>query len=154
MAATPAVTADQFRLDFTEFADQAMYPNSDVNFWLNWAAILLDGGIWGPELLKLGTELFVAHNLTIEFRNRAESDFGGPSGQQVGAVASKSTSAGSVSYNGGLDPSAGHWNQTNFGTRFWQVARMVGTKPLMIGIGCAPPYSGPAWPGPITGIIG
>lgn len=146
-----AIDAAQFRIDYPEFADTTLYPDSGVNYWLTTAALLLPAARW-LTVLDLGTELFTAHNLVLERKAQAEAVNGIPPGVTTGPVSSKSVDKVSVSYDTGsavvLD--AGHWNNTVYGTRFIQLARMFGAGPVQVGVtpGCEPPFNGPPWFGP------
>lgn len=121
------VTASSFYADFPEFADVEAYPESTVSFWLALAVKLLDPCRWG-DLLDVGTELFVAHNLTLDARNRKAASAGGIPGASSGVMSSKTVDKVSVSYDTAIAgvEGAGHWNLTTYGTRYIQLARMVG----------------------------
>jgi hypothetical protein len=116
-----------FRADFPEFADVGAYPNAQVTFYLTLAGKLLNACRWA-DLLDMGTELFVAHNLVLERQNQAAAATGGVPGVQTGAVSGKTVDKVSVTYDAsaGLETDAGHWNLTTYGTRFINLARMVG----------------------------
>ncbi len=146
-----AVTVQQLRADFPEFASTTTFPNSTLTFWLNLAYSLLNAQRWGNQL-DVGAELFAAHNIVIEARAQAASASGGIPGEQVGPMNSKSVDKVSIGYDtsSGIQPDAGHWNMTVYGTRFIRLVRMFGAGPLQIGVGVAPAYSGGAWPGPNT----
>lgn len=145
------ITPAQFRTDFPEFASTTKYPNSGVTFWLNLAYALLNADRWGQQI-DVGAELFVAHNLVIEAKAQAEASAGGIPGGQVGPINSKSVDKVSVGYDtgAGIQPDAGHWNLSVYGTRFIRLLRMFGAGPLFVGVGYVPGLSGQAWPGPST----
>lgn len=121
------VSATSFRVDFPEFASTGTYPDAMVNFWLGLAGKLLDPTRW-DDLLDYGTELFVAHNLTLAARDQKSATAGGIPGAGGGVVASKAVDKVSVSYDTALAgiEGAGNWNLTTYGTRYIQLARMVG----------------------------
>jgi hypothetical protein len=159
------VTQDQFRADFPEFENESAYPPSALTFWFNVASIMLSPRRWstapsgsdpnnpGPCALDIGTELFVAHNLTLERQAAlsaqlsAQDGLPGPAGVSTGAVAGTSVGPVSVSYdsNAGLDTGAGHWNLTIYGTRFSRLARFAGKGGHQANRGCW------GWPGQIGG---
>jgi len=143
-----SVTPQQLRYDYPEFASTSDYPNSQLEYWISIAYLLLDAARWG-KLLDLGAALFVAHNIILEARNQAAAASGGVPGQSTGPVSSKSVDKVSVSYDTGsaIEPNAGHWNLTNYGTRFARLVKMFGAGPVQIGAGVSPTLSGPAWPG-------
>lgn len=117
------VTVAQFRADFPEFADTSKYPDASVAFWLNVAVTRLNPTRWA-DMLDMGTELFIAHQVVLSARNaRANTP-----GATVAPIASKSVDKVSVSYDTSavrLD-NAGHWAATNYGQQFWQLLQMAG----------------------------
>ncbi|MFG1260034.1 DUF4054 domain-containing protein [Xanthobacter flavus] len=121
------VTATSFRTDFPEFASTGAYPDAMVSFWLGLAGKLLDPTRWG-DLLDFGTELFIAHNLALAARDQKAATAGGIPGSGGGLVVSKAVDKVSVSYDTALAgvEGAGNWNLTTYGTRYIQLARMVG----------------------------
>lgn len=155
------VTVALLRKDFTEFANTTTYPEADVAFWLNVASQLLNQDRWGApaavdqpnSLYDLGQELFAAHNLAIEARAKAEAVNGAPPGTTTGPVSSKSVDKVSIAYavDGAIEPNAGHWNLTIYGTRYARMVQMVGAGGIQLGVGYDPTglggdaYSGP-WP--------
>ena len=141
-------SVQQFRADYPEFSGTTTYPNSQVQYWLNVAYSMLNAGRWGRQL-DIGAAAFAAHNLSLEARAMAESANGGVPGGQVGPVSSKSVDKVSMSYDtsSGIQPGAGHWNMTIYGTRFIRMARMFGAGPVHVGMGSTPPLSGPGWAG-------
>lgn len=141
------VSVGSFRSDLPEFADATRYPDPAVTFWLGWAAKLINLDRWG-DVFDLGVEMFVAHNLVIERRNLDAEQRGGVPGGQSMVIASSSVDKVSVSYDAGagLNPGDGHWNLTNYGTRFIFMLKQMGAGPLVIeGGSCS---SGGAWSGP------
>lgn len=122
------VTAAQFRADFPEFADTSKFPDSMVNFWLGLAVKLLISDRWA-DILDEGTELMVAHECTIAYRNT----LGAPGGV-LAPQASKAVDKVSVSYDISavrLD-NAGHWGGTSYGMQFFQLMRIVGAGPVQL----------------------
>ena len=149
------ITVQQFRADFPEFSSTTTFANSQIQFWLDIAYSMLNAARWGRQL-NIGVEMFTAHNIAIEAKAQAEAVNGGIPGSQVGPINSKSVDKVSVGYDtgAGLQPDAGHWNLTVYGTRFIRLVRMFGAGPLQIGVGVSPPLSGGAWPGPLSVPIG
>ena len=155
-----SVTNATFRVDFPAFADSTRYPSGLIDFWLNVASQLLNQDRWGPpatygqpnSFYDIGQELFVAHNCSIERKAMDEAANGAPPGVSTGPVASKSVDKVSINYSpsDALEPDAGHWNLTVYGTRFAQLMKMAGAGPFQVGIGAAyDPLSGAqAWAGP------
>jgi hypothetical protein len=143
------VTAASFVTDYPEFSDPTKYPTSAINYWLNLSVLLFNAPRWF-DLLDVGTELFIAHNLALEVRAQADAANGAPPGMITGVINSKSVDKVSIGYDtaGGIEAGAGHWNLTIYGTRLIKLTKMVGAGPIQIGIGCTPSYSGSAWSGP------
>jgi hypothetical protein len=147
MASTPPV----FKGHYPEFVCPDTYPPSQVQFWLDVAYSMLNASIWGRQL-DLAAELYCAHNLVLEARAQKESAAGGVPGGSVGVLNSKSVDKVSAGYdtNVATEKDGGHWNLTIYGTRLYRLIKLFGAVPIFIQPGCAPPFSGPAWPGPST----
>lgn len=141
------VTAASLRADFTEFADTSLYPEPVVNFWLNVASQLMNKDRWGAPapvttpptantLYDIGQELFAAHNLVLEARAMAEAANGAPPGTTTGPVSGKSVDKVSISYavEGAIEPDAGHWNLTIYGTRYARLVKMIGAGGIQLGV--------------------
>jgi hypothetical protein len=126
--------AGQFRLDFPEFTNTTTFPDSSVNFWLGVAVKMLRESRWA-DLLDVGLELFMAHNLSLE---KAAAS-GGVPGIQYGAVSGKTVDKLSITYDAtiGIVPDAGHWNLSTYGTRFLWMMNMAGMGPTQVGAGAA-----------------
>ena len=121
-------TAEQFRSDFPQFADSTKFPDTQINFRLGLADILLSEKLTGVKLFPYFAELFVAHYLTLYAADSSAEAVGAASGATGGVVASKSVDKVSVSYDTGstLNPAAGFWNYTRYGAEFWQLLSMFG----------------------------
>lgn len=143
-----AVDAAQFRANFPEFSNTTEFPDSVVNFWFQYAYILLNARRWG-QTLDLGAQLFVAHNIVLEQQASKQAATGGTPGVTTGAVASKAVGPASISYDNSasLELDAGHWNLTTYGKRLIRMIRMFGAGPVQVGMGCSP-YAISAWNGP------
>ncbi len=147
-----AVTPASFRADFPAFGDPTRYPDSSVAFWTTVALKFLNADRWG-DALDVGTELFVAHNLVLEFQAQTASSNGAAPGMSQGMVNSKSVDKVSVGYDTGsaAELDAGHWNLTIYGQRYVRMSRMMGAGGIQLGVPCAAPNfsaSSQAWPGP------
>ena len=143
------ITNASFRVDFPEFGDTTAFPDQQVNFWLNYAQLSLDAGRWSTWL-DLGTELWMAHNLTMEARAIMEAANGNNPGITTGAINSKSADKVSVGFDTGAstEEKGGHWNTTIYGTRYFRMAKMIGAGPVQIGVGCPVNTDGTPYPGP------
>jgi hypothetical protein len=147
------ITTAQFRADFPEFSSTELFPNSGIDFWLAFGYRMVNADRFQSNL-DIGVELFVAHFITLEARNSLAAGSGGIPGQSSGIISSKSVDKVSISYDTGTGvyDGAGHWNLTNYGTRFYWMIQMFGAGPIQFGQGFAPTGAGfgTAWPGPDT----
>lgn len=117
-------TVEDLRKDFTEFADDAAFPDGDIQFWLDIAYEDLSGTRFGSRL-DLAAELFTAHMIVLGRRNRIAADGGKTPGQATGVVTSRSVDKVSVSYDASKlsEDGASFWNSTDYGMRFWWILR-------------------------------
>src|SRR5271154_113752 len=154
---TPIVNVQQFRSDFNEFTDITRFPDSAINYWLVVATLLLNPSRW-LNILQLGVELYVAHNITLEDQDTQAAIAGGWPGMSKGVVTAESAGAVSGSYDAGpdLEEGAGHWDLTRFWARFIRLAKRAGAGPVQVGP-CGPlagtvsgssNTNGPGWGGP------
>lgn len=122
-----SVTPASFLVDYPEFGNSTKYPTSAIQYWITVAGNLLDTCRWG-SMLDIGTELYVAHNLVLEGQAQAAGASGGTPGQNSGPIASKSVAAVSASFDTGSASieGAGNFNLTTYGTRFYQLVRLIG----------------------------
>lgn len=163
------INAAQFRNDHPEFKDSVMYPDSSINFYLNWAFQTMNTYRWGQSafttwptqpvtaigvltIFDLGSELLVAHSLTLSAQMQEEATNGAPPGLSKGMLSSESVDKASAGYDTGSVSvkDGGFWNLSTYGTQYLRLLRMAGAGGLYVGIGFNPtPYNdGPAWPGP------
>ena len=143
------INAKQFRTDLPEFQDGNAYPDPQVALYINLAGQLMNGRRWGPSAadpwpdsspppLKVfdhGVELFVAHNLVLDARNRKDArKKGNIPGTVKGPVNNASVDKASVGYDtqAGIEENAGHWNQSTYGIRFIRLLRMMGAGALQV----------------------
>lgn len=147
------ISVQQFRIDFPEFSSIPNFPNSGVQFWLDFAYKMLNADRFG-NVLDMAAELFAAHFIVIEARNLLASSKSGIPGQSSGGpISSKSVDMVSISYDtgAGTEPGAGHWNLTDYGIRLMWMINMFGSGPVQLGAGYAPVGSiSEAWIGPDT----
>lgn len=117
----------QFRLDFPEFADAAVYTNSNIAFWSIIAEANTSEEVFGT-IYNQAVELYTAHSLVLSQESLRQSSFGGIPGGSGGAQSSKSVGSGSVSYATGIasEVDAGHWNQTSYGRQYISLVRLYG----------------------------
>lgn len=120
-------TEDQFRTDFPQFADITRYPSAQITFRLTLADKLLDENVF-DTVFPYAVELFVAHYLTLFAADMRASAVGGASGANSGVVTSKSVDKVSVGYDvsATLNPNAGSWNNTRYGSEFYDLLMLFG----------------------------
>ena len=147
------VDVAKFRTDFPEFTDPVVYPDPQVQFYIDVFVGAFKGSRWGTGVLSdYGTELFVAHNLALEMQAKQLAAQGQNPGQVLGPIASGSVDkvAYSRSLVGILDPKAGHWNLTQYGLRYYRIMNMVGAGPVQVApgadCGAVYPWAGPFFP--------
>lgn len=131
---TSPVTADQFRLDFPEFASAVTYPDTQVNFWLNVASQFVRVQVWGNQY-TLGVELYAAHNLVLEQQAMRAVLTGGVPGIATGPINNKSVDKVSVGYDtaSSSEEKGGNWNLTIYGLRYKRLADLFGMGGIQIG---------------------
>jgi hypothetical protein len=132
-----SLTPTQFRTDFPEFANTAIYPDSMVQAWLTVAASLVNATRWA-ELANIGMELVTAHHLVLGARDQNSAAVGGVPGLMTGPTSAKSVDKVSTSYDTGaasLD-GAGFWSLSSYGIRYLTLARMFGAGGLQINGPC------------------
>lgn len=154
-----AVTVSDFRGDFPEFFDGNLYPDPQIDFWIEMAGLLM-GGRWPDShpngerrsIRDFGIELFIAHNIVLERQAQATAARGGTPGISRGPISSEAAGGASVSYDttSGLNPEDGHWNLTTYGTRLMSLVKLIGMGPIQVGFGFGPSYAsgGGGWFGP------
>ena len=142
------VIPSQLRLDFPEFTDSTKYPDSGLQFYLDFAYRMLNADRFRSNL-DMAAELFAAHFIVLESQAQLSSASGSIPGLNSGIMSSKSVDVVSVSYDtgAGIEQGAGHWNLTTYGTRLMWMFRIFGAGGIQIGVGASPPYAGLAWGG-------
>lgn len=122
-----------FRAEFPEFSDTAVYPDAQLTFWATIAERQVVQRLW-CDLYTFGVKLYVAHEITIATQNKQASAAGGTPGQSGGIANSKAVGAVSVGYDANVaaEKDAGWWNLTNYGKQFIRLARMFGAGCLQL----------------------
>ena len=150
------LTFAQFIEDYPEFANASQ---AQFNLYLNRSSQHINSN-WGPlsngtdptlyTQADFGTELVIAHFLArAQFRAMAVANGGPAMGR--GVISSESAGPGSVNYDtaASTEEGAGHWNDTDYGREYIQMARLIGAAPTQAVPGRNPnPLNGPAWIGP------
>ncbi len=152
------VTPASFVAAYPAFSDEARFPPTEIANIIDLATGFCSSKRWqfmgqtasGKSMADIGIELFTAHWCAMERRNQDEGANGAPPGSIVGPQSSRSVGPGSIQYDtgSGVNTDDGHWNLTNYGTRFVRLAKMVGAAGVQVGIGITPPYTVGAWAGP------
>lgn len=143
------VDINAFRGAFPAFKDATKFPDGQVTFYLALAPKLHSEDRWG-DLLDFGVQLWVAHNLSLDFDSQRQAAAGQNPGSVRGAVTSMSANGVSWARDPGAasDPSAGHWNLTQYGLRWKSLANMVGMGAVQVGEPTALELSLSDWPWP------
>ncbi|VXD05814.1 conserved hypothetical protein [Enterobacterales bacterium 8AC] len=120
-------TVAQFRADFPQFSNEVTFPDVQVQFRLNLADKLLDENIF-DDVFPYAVELFVAHYMALQAADNRAAAIGGAGGANSGVVSSKSVDKVSVSYDSSatLNPNAGFWNNTRYGSEFYELLMLFG----------------------------
>jgi len=148
------ITYAQFILDYPEFATANQ---SQFNLYQNRATLHLTAG-WGGAAASgqpysqydIGMELIIGHFLA-RAAMRALTVAGGGIPLAKGVMSAESAGPGSVNYdtNAAIEEGAGHWNETDYGREYVQMARLIGAGPTQVSPAPDPnPLNGQAWPGP------
>lgn len=120
-------TPTQFRADFPQFANTTIFPESQIQFRLDLADMQLDQNRLG-RLFPYLVALFVAHYLTLYAADNRSARVGGAGGSNSGVLTSKSVDKVSMGYDTAstLNPNAGFWNNSRYGSEFYQMICMFG----------------------------
>src|ERR1700719_2846942 len=100
------IAATDFITAFPEFSNNAIYPLSQINFWIPQAYNQLNADRFGTSL-DLAAMLFVAHNIALSAREASTVNVGGIPGQATGPVNSKGVGQVHVGYDTGATQIAG-----------------------------------------------
>lgn len=122
-----------FRANFPEFADQAVYPSSQITFWSTLAEKLVLECIW-RGCWQQGVQLYVAHEMTLAAQNVKVAANGGTPGTFGGVPNNKTVGGVSVGYDSQStgEKDAGWWNLTNYGKQFIRLARIFGAAAIQL----------------------
>lgn len=115
------ITIEEFLQAVPEFNNLDTYPQSRINFWLEYASLLVNEQRW-QSLTKFGIIFLAAHQLYIANLE----------GQIKGPITSKSVDGVSASYDTNfLTANWGLFATSTYGIQFQQLAHMVGAGPIM-----------------------
>lgn len=127
-------TISNFRRDFPQFADVVHYSDSQIQLRLTLADSLLRESVTGEELFPYFVGLFIAHYMALWAADNRAVALGSTGGASGGVASAKSIDKISVSYDTGatLNPDAGFWNYTRYGSEFWQLIQMFGAGGIQL----------------------
>ena len=125
------VTVASFRANFPEFADTSIYPDAAITRFIVLAANFLNPRQWGA-IVDYGTELWVAHNITISGEKIKTGDvasLGAPITEKHVGEVGYSQSPGLLLQGQG---DIGLYAKTTYGLQFWQLMNLVGTGGIQL----------------------
>ncbi|PHM33324.1 DUF4054 domain-containing protein [Xenorhabdus innexi] len=126
-------SVEQFRTDFPQFTDETKYPDTQIQFRLNLADKQLDEHRLG-EMFGYLVELMVAHYMALWSADSRSAARGGAGGANSGVLSAKSVDKVSASYDTGatLNPNAGFWNNTRYGSEFYELLMTFGAGGIQL----------------------
>ncbi|MBC8950247.1 DUF4054 domain-containing protein [Xenorhabdus sp. TS4] len=126
-------TIDQFRLEFPQFSDTVKFPDAQIQFRLRLADKQLDGNRFG-DMFSYAVELMVAHYMALWAADSRSVAAGGAGGANSGVLSSKAVDKVSASYDTGatLNPNAGFWNNTRYGSEFYELLLSFGAGGIQL----------------------
>lgn len=129
-------TVSDFRTAFPQFSDPNAYPDMIITARLALADVLLRQDRFGAEVFPYVAGLFVAHYMFLYAADKRSAAVGGAGGANSGVQSSKSVDKVSVSYDTGttLNPDAGFWNNSRYGSEFWEYLMMFGAGAVQLGM--------------------
>ncbi|OZP72352.1 hypothetical protein CIG23_17325 [Raoultella planticola] len=128
-------TPEEFRVAFPQFADETKYPTTMIQARLALADVLLSESRFGEDIFPYVVDLYVAHYLYLYAADMRSVAVGAAGGANSGVQTSKSVDKVSVSYDASatLDPNAGFWNNSRYGSEFWEYLMIFGAGAIQLG---------------------
>ncbi|VUT17279.1 hypothetical protein SB6413_02226 [Klebsiella pasteurii] len=128
-------TPEQFRAAFPQFDDETKYPTPMIQARLALADALLSESRFGEDVFPYVVGLYVAHYLYLYAADMRGLAVGTAGGANSGVQTSKSVDKVSVSYDASatLDPNAGFWNNSRYGSEFWEYLMLFGAGAIQLG---------------------
>lgn len=129
-------TPEQFRAAFPQFANETTYPAPIIQMRINLADVLLSESRFGEDIFPYVVGLYVAHYLYLYAADMRGVTVGTAGGSNSGVQTSKSVDKVSVSYDASatLDPNAGFWNNSRYGSEFWEYLMLFGAGAIQLGM--------------------
>ncbi|KHT34393.1 DUF4054 domain-containing protein [Pectobacterium carotovorum] len=128
-------TVAQFRETFPQFADETKYPTAMIQARLTIADVLFSESRFGEDFFPYLVGLYVAHYMYLYAADMRGVVVGTAGGANSGIQTSKSVDKVSVSYDASatLDPNAGFWNNSRYGSEFWEYLMVFGAGGVQLG---------------------
>jgi len=106
-----------------------------IQMRINLADVLLSESRFGEAIFPCVVGLYVAHYLYLYAADMRGVAVGTSGGSNSGVQTSKSVDKVSVSYDASatLDPNAGFWNNSRYGSEFWEYLMIFGTGAIQLG---------------------
>ena len=129
-------TPEQFRTTFPQFSNATTYPDIPIQMRLNLVDAMMSESRFGTDVFPYVACLFVAHYLALSVADNRSAATGGAGGVNTGIMTAKSVDKVSASYDASntLNPDAGFWNNTRYGSEFWEYLMMFGAGAIQLGI--------------------
>lgn len=132
------MTPAAFRAVMTAFADPGLFPDPQVQFWLDQAEKQLPATRWG-DLLDMGVMLLTAHRLTLAAAAAKAADGTGGMDAAQGGIVSEAKTVGGINKSIGRagaaatgDVNAGQYNDTSYGKQYWALVQSVGVGGMVL----------------------
>ena len=90
---------------------------------------------FGEDIFPYVVELFVAHYMALYAADMRSTAAGASGGANSGVQTSKSVDKVSVGYDASmtLNPDASFWNNTRYGSEFWEYLMIFGAGAIQLG---------------------
>ena len=128
-------TVAQFRETFPQFSNETTYPNASIQARLALADALMNESRFGADVFPYVVCLFVAHYTALNAADSRSAAVGGAGGANSGVMTAKSVDKVSASYDASntLNADAGFWNNTRYGSEFWEYLMLFGAGAIQLG---------------------
>jgi hypothetical protein len=130
------IANDQFRQDYPEFANVALFPDSALTYWLMVANMLVNPCVFTDTVsYTLMNELLAAHHLKLEADAARIALNGGVAGTTQGPISGKTVDKVTISFavEAAKEDGAGSYNSTVYGQRYWHLTQLFGAGGVQLG---------------------